>query len=83
MISVTDTDMTCGCNHLTFFGGDYVVAPNTIDFKTVFSKFKTIGDNIAVLLTLCIIIVLYWIALLLLRRKDKSDLERVRCVSIK
>ena len=56
------------------------MAPNTIDFRTVFSKFSTIGDNLAVLLTLCGTILLYWVVLLILRRKDKSDLERVSTI---
>ena len=56
------------------------MAPNTIDFRTVFSKFSTIGDNLAVLLTLCGTIILYWVVLLILRRKDKADLERVSTI---
>ena len=68
----------CGCNHLTFFGGDFVVAPNTIDFDTVFGKFASnIGDNLAVLCTVIGLLVLYWLGLLLLRRMDKKDQSKV------
>ena len=72
--------VTCGCNHLTFFGGNFVVAPNTIDFDTVFAKFANIGDNLSVLGTIIGLIVVYWIGLVFFRRMDIKDLNKVKYV---
>ena len=74
--------LTCECNHLTFFGGDFVVAPNTINFDTVFGKFSRIGDNLSVLLTIASLLVFYWLVLFFLRRLDKRDVEKVRALFI-
>lgn len=71
------TSVVCGCNHLTFFSADFMVAPNTIDFNIVFNKFADIGDNLAVLLTVIGLILLFWTGILVLRRLDKKDLEKV------
>ena len=57
--------------------GDFIVQPNTIDLDTVFAKFAAIGDNLAVLITVICLIVVYWFGVLLLRRMDKKDLAKV------
>ena len=74
----SQSSISCGCNHLTFFGADFMVAPNTIDFNTVFNKFANIGDNLAVLLTVIALLILFWLGVLVLRRFDKADVEKVR-----
>ncbi|XP_064637018.1 polycystin-1-like protein 2 [Lineus longissimus] len=63
----------CCCNHLTSFGGDFVVPPNTIDFGSVFSKFKSLHENAAVFATVVTILCLYVLVLIWARRKDKKD----------
>ncbi len=68
----------CLCTHLTTFGGDFYVPPNTIDFKTVFLKFKKLHENAAVFSTVFVIFGLYLIAAIWARRTDKQDLVKVR-----
>ncbi|CAF0835622.1 unnamed protein product [Adineta ricciae] len=67
----------CLCTHLTTFGSDFYVPPNTIDFKTVFTKFKTLHENAAVFSTVIVIFGLYLLAAIWARRKDKQDLVKV------
>lgn len=67
----------CLCTHLTTFGSDFYVPPNTIDFKTVFLKFKKLHENAAVFSTVMVIFGLYIIAAIWARRKDKHDLIKV------
>jgi len=62
---------------LTTFGSDFYVPPNTINFKTVFSKFKTLHENAAVFSTVIVIFILYLFAAIWARRKDKKDLIKV------
>ncbi|CAH1794576.1 unnamed protein product [Owenia fusiformis] len=64
----------CLCTHLTNFGGDFVVPPNSIDFSTVFAKFAKLGENAAVFSVVISVLGLYFIALVWCRRKDKQDL---------
>ncbi|CAF0958355.1 unnamed protein product [Adineta ricciae] len=66
----------CLCTHLTTFGSDFYVPPNTIDFKTVFTKFKKLHENAAVFSTVIVIFVIYIIAAIWSRRKDKRDLVK-------
>lgn len=66
----------CHCYHLTTFGTDMYVPPNTIDFGSVFSKFN-IGDNPAVFATVLSIFGLYIIIAIFARYKDKKDLIKV------
>ncbi|CAF3946958.1 unnamed protein product [Adineta steineri] len=72
--STTLKSTECLCTHLTTFGSDFYVPPNTIDFSTVFSKFKTLHENAAVFSTVLIIFGLYIIAAVWARRKDRQDL---------
>ncbi len=62
---------------MTTFGSDFYVPPNTIDFKTVFTKFKTLHENAAVFSTVIAIFGLYMFAAIWARRKDKRDLIKV------
>ena len=67
----------CFCNHLTSFGSDAVVPPNTIDFSNVWAKFANLNENAAVFSTVISLIGLYIILLIWLRYKDKQDLIKV------
>ncbi len=67
----------CLCTHLTTFGSDFYVPPNTIDFKTVFKKFKKLHENAAVFSTVIAIFGLYILAAIWARRKDNQDLIKV------
>jgi len=63
----------CKCFHLTTFGGDMVVPPNTIDFGSVFSKFN-LNDNAGVFSTVITILGLYVFVALYARYMDKKDI---------
>jgi hypothetical protein len=67
----------CLCTHLTTFGSDFYVPPNTIDFKTVFTKFKTLHENAVVFITVIVIFGLYILAVIWARRQDQNDLIKV------
>jgi hypothetical protein len=59
-----------------------VVAPNTIDFNTVFTEEKFL-ESAPVFATVVIVITLYIVALVLCRRQDKKDPLRVNnCLMI-
>ena len=73
----TVKSIECLCNHLTTFGGDFYVPPNSIDFKTVFAKFKTLHENALVFSTVIVIIVIYLIGAFWTRRVDQKDLIKV------
>jgi hypothetical protein len=70
----------CLCTHLSTFGSDFYVPPNTIDFKTVFKKFKKLHENAAVFSTVIVILALYVMAAIWARRKDEHDLVKVSAV---
>lgn len=77
--SETTYDTTvCHCYHLTTFGSDFYVPPNTIDFGSVFSKFKSLSDNCAVFATVLSIFGAYILIAIFARWKDKKDLLKVR-----
>jgi len=59
------------------FGNTFYVAPNTIDFSTVFLKFD-LKSQAAVLGTLIGILVIYLLLLIWARHQDKKDIVRVR-----
>ena len=67
----------CLSTHTTNFGASFFVPPNTINFNTVFDKFANLGDNAAVFSTVIVVLCLYFIPLLFLRRLDKKDIVRV------
>ncbi|KAK7065489.1 hypothetical protein SK128_007199 [Halocaridina rubra] len=67
----------CACNHLTSFGSDFFVPPNTIDFSSVYSNLGAkLKDNFAVLVTICVILALYFIVAIWARYKDKQDVKK-------
>ena len=67
-------DTVCRCVGDTFSSSFYV-PPNVINFLTVWGKFD--ASNAAVYGTLIAVFVLYIILLIILRRQDKRDVERV------
>ena len=75
IVNIKSTE--CLCTHLTTFGSDFYVPPNTIDFSTVFLKFKNLNENAAVFSTVMVIFGIYVIAAIWARRKDKQDLIKV------
>ena len=70
-------ETVCICNNPpgTSFASSFFVAPNTIDFSTVFSKFDI--TNASVYGTLIGLLLLWVLALLWARRKDHQDKLRV------
>jgi hypothetical protein len=58
---------------LTSFGSDLLVAPNPIDFDSVFKNFGSIADNVAVLALISTILGAYIIGVIWARRADKRD----------
>ncbi|PAA59473.1 hypothetical protein BOX15_Mlig010540g1 [Macrostomum lignano] len=62
--------------HLTSFASDMVVPPNTIDFNTVWSKFKNLSENAAVFSTVISTLILYIILMIWGRIMDKKDIKR-------
>ncbi|XP_035672195.1 polycystic kidney disease protein 1-like 2 [Branchiostoma floridae] len=66
-------DVECLCNHLTAFGGNFNVAPNSINFATVFAKFGQLDENPVVFSFVISTLVAYFALLVWAKRKDKKD----------
>ncbi len=66
----------CKCNHLTSFGGDVAVPPNTIDFSSVFSL-ENFLEAAPVFGTVMGVLAIYVGILIWARREDKKDLIKV------
>ena len=77
------THLKCLCNHLTSFGGNFIQAPNPIDFDKVFTEFARLSEsgNISVLVTIAFAFLIYFVALIFARRADKRDQSKV-CILI-
>ena len=73
------THLKCLCNHLTSFGGNFIQAPNPIDFDKVFTEFTNLAEsgNVSVLVTIACFFLLYFVVLILARRADKRDVDKV------
>ncbi|XP_078351521.1 polycystin family receptor for egg jelly-like isoform X1 [Oculina patagonica] len=71
--------LKCLCNHLTFFGGNFIQAPNAIDFDKVLVEFTRIDESghISVLVTVSIVFLLYFVVLFFARRADKRDENKI------
>ena len=67
------TVTACRSMHLTAFGGFYV-APNPIPTPT----FALLKDGYVLLITVCIVNVLFILGLVILRKFDKVDALKVR-----
>ena len=74
----------CLCTHLSAFGGDFLVAPNPIDFDQVWDAFSNILEtkNFVVLATVCAMLGLYVIAVVFARWADRSDRQKVRLKNV-
>ena len=70
----------CLCNHLSSFGGNFLVAPNPIDFDYVFKQFPNIFEsgNVVVLATVLSLFGLWIIGVVIARRADRGDEYKVR-----
>ncbi|KAL9954010.1 hypothetical protein ACROYT_G041497 [Oculina patagonica] len=75
----TSSSLQCLCDHLTSFGGYFLVTPNTIDFDQVQVGVQTIDnpDDVIVLVTVLLVFLLYLMAVIFARRVDKRDLDKV------
>ncbi|XP_068753326.1 polycystin-1-like protein 2 [Montipora capricornis] len=73
------THLICRCNHLTSFGGNFIQAPNPIDFDKVFAEFGNLAEsgNISVLVTICCAFLIYLVVVVFARRADKKDDSKV------
>ncbi|XP_033737386.1 polycystic kidney disease protein 1-like 2 [Pecten maximus] len=70
----TYSEAPCESTHLTTFGTNVFVPPNTINFNTVWSKFS--ADNVAVISTVGGLLVVYFLVLFCVRRADKRDVTK-------
>lgn len=73
----TFNETVCRCSDPpgTMFATTFYVPPNKIDFHAVWGKFDP--ENAAVYGTIAALLVIYFLALLYLRRKDKQDVTKV------
>ena len=75
------SSLTCLCNHLTAFGGEVLVAPNTIDFVLVQQSFDNLDPgDLLVLITVCSAFLAYLVVLIIARRADNLDVLKV-CIN--
>ncbi|XP_041364433.1 uncharacterized protein LOC121379847 [Gigantopelta aegis] len=72
----------CLSNHLTSFVGGWFVSPNTIDWDFVFSH-ADFYTNPTVYVTEVVIAFIYILAVVLARRKDKKDVEKLGLTPLK
>ncbi|XP_078352373.1 polycystin family receptor for egg jelly-like [Oculina patagonica] len=69
--------LECLCNHLTSFGGDLLVAPNTVDFVAVKQTLENLEpSDVLVLAAVCSVFLVYVLVLLIARRADKKDIAK-------
>ena len=68
----------CECHNIKdlTFGNSFFVAPNTIDFSTVFLKFSPLNQA-AVIATICGVFLMYALVVVWARRKDRRDVFKV------
>ncbi|KAL8606997.1 hypothetical protein ACOMHN_041386 [Nucella lapillus] len=73
----TNRDKTvCECRHLTTFAGGWVVVPNTIDWAYVFDNLDFF-KNPTLYITEIVIVLVYIVAFIWARRKDRKDVEKL------
>jgi len=72
----TESALVCETTHLTTFGGNWVVAPNKLDWNFIFSNADFL-KNPTLYVTEILILILYIFAMVWARRKDKEDLTKV------
>lgn len=63
---------------MTAFGGDVLVAPNTVDFEMVKQAFDNLDPKtLLVLITVCSVFLVYLVVLVISRRADNLDVLKV------
>lgn len=65
--------IVCKCQHLSSFAASFVVKPNTIDIVKSLNMFLKPWQNPVGLVLVCVLWLLFVLALLWARRKDKFD----------
>ncbi|CAH1263318.1 PKD1L3 [Branchiostoma lanceolatum] len=78
--NTTAAHTQCLTTHLTSFGADFIVPPNTIDFSTVFAKFANLSDNAAVFSTVIVMFGVYFIIVFFAMKADKRDVVKVHII---
>ena len=77
----TTRTVRCHCNHLTSFGSQFFVPPNTIDFASVYADVAgALEDNFAVLVSLCVLGGAYLLLVVWARIMDSRDVRKVRII---
>ena len=71
--------INCSCNHLTSFGGALLIKPNPIDFDKVLVKFKSLQEtgNVAVIVTISVVLLCFIVVLVIVRKADKKYARNV------
>ncbi|CAD5112526.1 DgyrCDS1737 [Dimorphilus gyrociliatus] len=72
----SSTRLACDSDHLTLFGGSLVVQPNTIDWSYVL-KNLSFASNPTLYITEITIFVIFILAAIWARRKDKQDVMKL------
>ncbi|XP_052069619.1 polycystin-1-like isoform X1 [Mytilus californianus] len=70
----------CECEHLTPFGGGMLAPPNTLSFADLVNL--DLVNNPVVFVTCSLIFVVYVIAVIICRRLDRSNLERISSIPL-
>ena len=75
-----DQVLQCRCNHLTGFGGGFVIAPNPIDLDKGFTEFTRLQEtgNYVVLATVCATFGVYLLVIIWARKAALLDERKVR-----
>lgn len=76
--------MNCFCIYLIFFGGDFFVVLNFIDFDKIWDEFGWLGEigNYVVLVIVCSMLGFYVVGLIFVWWVDKKDELKVNKVLI-
>ena len=76
---INNSDMKCVCNHLTSFGGGYLVPPNDVSFVKVFRELRSPNESgkFLVLAILLATLLLYLVTIVFARREDQKDRAKV------
>ncbi|XP_062420899.1 polycystin-1-like protein 2 [Pungitius pungitius] len=77
-VQTTPLVIQCLCNHLTFFGSSFFVAPNTVDLSQTAHLFGTFGENPVVVCFVGSLFLVYLLAIVWARRKDIKDIVKVK-----
>ncbi|KAM8855773.1 polycystin-1-like protein 2 [Spinachia spinachia] len=77
-VQTTPLVIQCLCNHLTFFGSSFFVAPNTVDLSRAAQLFGTFGENPVVVCFVGSLFLVYILAIVWARRKDIKDIVKVK-----